>query len=196
VRPGCGCRRRKHTGLNRSKAPRRTRAPSMLSYPALQLLPDRISRSARVEFRTRRPTVPFSVHQNRCKTTSFAGPPLISLMRKLTPVQIDASNDGFELPVSAWHSGSRPLSRECGNRTGFNGCGAARCSRTSGLGGRQVSGTWKARTGLPLGVSQRGGRPDIIDFGNAVHTNCCDCREQLMLPAKVFDRCVLMSRFE
>src|SRR5262249_34785387 len=41
------------------------------------------------------------------------------------------------------------------------------------LGGWNVSGIWKARTGLPLGVTQSGGRPDLIDFKNAVNTNCC-----------------------
>src|SRR5207237_6483169 len=39
--------------------------------------------------------------------------------------------------------------------------------------GWQLSGIWRARTGLPLGVTQTGGRPDLIDFGNAVNQNCC-----------------------
>jgi hypothetical protein len=41
------------------------------------------------------------------------------------------------------------------------------------LGGWQLSGIWRARTGLPLGVTQTGGRPDIIDLENAVNKNCC-----------------------
>jgi hypothetical protein len=41
------------------------------------------------------------------------------------------------------------------------------------LGGWNVSGIWKARTGPPLGVTQTGGRPDLIDFGNAINTTCC-----------------------
>jgi hypothetical protein len=41
------------------------------------------------------------------------------------------------------------------------------------LGGWNVSGIWKARTGLPLGVTQTGGRPDLVDFGNAVNKDCC-----------------------
>jgi hypothetical protein len=41
------------------------------------------------------------------------------------------------------------------------------------LGGWQVSGIWKGRTGLPLGISQTGGRPDVVDIKNAVNQNCC-----------------------
>jgi hypothetical protein len=41
------------------------------------------------------------------------------------------------------------------------------------LGGWQLSGIWRARTGLPFTVSQTGGRPDIVDLENAVNTNCC-----------------------
>ena len=41
------------------------------------------------------------------------------------------------------------------------------------LGGWQISGIWRARTGLPLTVSQTGGRPDIIDLEHAVNTKCC-----------------------
>jgi len=41
------------------------------------------------------------------------------------------------------------------------------------LGGWQISGIWKARTGLPLGVSQTGGRPDIVSFDSAVNKKCC-----------------------
>jgi TonB dependent receptor len=41
------------------------------------------------------------------------------------------------------------------------------------LGGWNISGIWKGRTGLPLGATQTGGRPDLIDFGNAVNTTCC-----------------------
>jgi len=41
------------------------------------------------------------------------------------------------------------------------------------LGGWNFSGIWRARTDLPLGVTQTGGRPDIIDFGNAINKACC-----------------------
>ncbi len=41
------------------------------------------------------------------------------------------------------------------------------------LGGWQISGIWKARTGLPLGVTQTGGRPDMIDIKSAVNLKCC-----------------------
>ncbi len=41
------------------------------------------------------------------------------------------------------------------------------------LGGWNISGIWRARTGLPLGVTQTGGRPDLIDFKNAINGNCC-----------------------
>jgi hypothetical protein len=41
------------------------------------------------------------------------------------------------------------------------------------FGGWQVSGIWRARTGSPLGVSQTGGRPDILDIDGAVNKNCC-----------------------
>ena len=41
------------------------------------------------------------------------------------------------------------------------------------LGGWNISGIWKARTGQPLGVTQTGGRPDLLDVKGAVNTNCC-----------------------
>lgn len=41
------------------------------------------------------------------------------------------------------------------------------------LGGWQISGIWRARTGQPLGVTQTGGRPDVIDIEGAVNKNCC-----------------------
>ena len=41
------------------------------------------------------------------------------------------------------------------------------------LGGWQIAGIWRARTGLPLTVTQTGGRPDIIDLKSAVNTTCC-----------------------
>src|SRR5262245_58380792 len=41
------------------------------------------------------------------------------------------------------------------------------------LGGWNVGGIWRGRTGLPLGVTQTGGRPDLVDFKNAVNTQCC-----------------------
>jgi hypothetical protein len=41
------------------------------------------------------------------------------------------------------------------------------------LGGWQVSGIWRARTGIPLTISQTGGRPDIVNFNGAVDKNCC-----------------------
>ncbi len=41
------------------------------------------------------------------------------------------------------------------------------------LGGWNISGIWRARTGLPLGVTQTGGRPDILDLEGAVNTKCC-----------------------
>jgi hypothetical protein len=40
------------------------------------------------------------------------------------------------------------------------------------LGGWNISGIWRARTGLPLGVTQTGGRPDLVS-DNAVNTTCC-----------------------
>jgi hypothetical protein len=56
------------------------------------------------------------------------------------------------------------------------------------LGGWQISGIWKARTGLPLGVTQTGGRPDIIDFGNAVNKNCCSFGNLQYLNPAAFQR--------
>lgn len=61
------------------------------------------------------------------------------------------------------------------------------------LGGWQVSGIWKARTGLPLGVSQTGGRPDIIDFGNAVNTNCCSFGNLQYLNPAAFQRVTVIT---
>jgi hypothetical protein len=41
------------------------------------------------------------------------------------------------------------------------------------LGGWNISGIWRARTGLPLGVTQTGGRPDLISLDTAVNEKCC-----------------------
>ena len=41
------------------------------------------------------------------------------------------------------------------------------------LGGWNISGIWRARTGLPLGVTQTGGRPDLLDVEGAVNKTCC-----------------------
>ncbi len=41
------------------------------------------------------------------------------------------------------------------------------------LGGWQFSGIWRAQTGVPIGVTQTGGRPDIVDIEGAVNPNCC-----------------------
>jgi len=41
------------------------------------------------------------------------------------------------------------------------------------LGGWQISGIWRAATGRPFGVTQTGGRPDIVDLQGAVNPNCC-----------------------
>jgi carboxypeptidase family protein len=41
------------------------------------------------------------------------------------------------------------------------------------LGGWNIAGIWRARTGQPLGVTQTGGRPDLLDVNGAVNTTCC-----------------------
>ena len=41
------------------------------------------------------------------------------------------------------------------------------------LGGWSLSGIWRGRTGQPLGVTQTGGRPDLLDGNGAVNTKCC-----------------------
>jgi hypothetical protein len=41
------------------------------------------------------------------------------------------------------------------------------------LGGWNISGIWRARTGLPLGVTQTGGRPDLLSKDTAVNGQCC-----------------------
>jgi hypothetical protein len=41
------------------------------------------------------------------------------------------------------------------------------------LGGWQISGIWRTQTGVPIPVTQTGGRPDIIDMKGAVNRNCC-----------------------
>src|SRR5688572_11591165 len=40
------------------------------------------------------------------------------------------------------------------------------------LGDWQLSGIWRGRSGEPLGVSQTGGRPDLIDIKGAVNKQC------------------------
>ena len=41
------------------------------------------------------------------------------------------------------------------------------------LGGWNVSGIWRGRTGLPIGVTQTGGRADLVDFKHGVNEACC-----------------------
>jgi hypothetical protein len=41
------------------------------------------------------------------------------------------------------------------------------------LGGWEVSGIWRAQTGENLGVTQTGGRPDLLDIEGAVNKKCC-----------------------
>ena len=41
------------------------------------------------------------------------------------------------------------------------------------LGGWEISGIWRAQTGENLGVTQTGGRPDLLDIKGAVNKNCC-----------------------
>lgn len=41
------------------------------------------------------------------------------------------------------------------------------------LGGWQISGIWRAETGTNLGVTQTGGRPDLLDIKGAVNKSCC-----------------------
>jgi len=54
------------------------------------------------------------------------------------------------------------------------------------LGGWNIAGIWRARTGLPLGATQTGGRPDFVDFTNAVNDNCCSYRNVQYLNAAAF----------
>jgi hypothetical protein len=56
------------------------------------------------------------------------------------------------------------------------------------LGGWELAGIWKARTGLPLGISQTGGRPDMIDGENAVNKKCCSFGNLQYLNAAAFQR--------
>jgi hypothetical protein len=56
------------------------------------------------------------------------------------------------------------------------------------LGGWEISGIWKARTGLPLAVTQTGGRPDMIDPEGAVNKNCCSFGNLRYLNAAAFQR--------
>jgi hypothetical protein len=52
------------------------------------------------------------------------------------------------------------------------------------LGGWQVAGIFRARTGEPLIVTQAsskaGSRPDVIDAGNAINQKCCDINNNVM----------------
>ena len=41
------------------------------------------------------------------------------------------------------------------------------------FGGWQISGIWKGMTGIPIRLTQTGGRPDILDIKRAVNTECC-----------------------
>jgi hypothetical protein len=41
------------------------------------------------------------------------------------------------------------------------------------LGGWQISSIWNGRTGVPITITQSGGRPDIVDFQGAVNKTCC-----------------------
>jgi len=41
------------------------------------------------------------------------------------------------------------------------------------LGGWQISGIWRSSSGVPIPITQTGGRPDILDIHNAVNQNCC-----------------------
>jgi len=54
------------------------------------------------------------------------------------------------------------------------------------LGGWNLSGIWRGRTGLPLGVTQTGGRPDLIDPDKAVNKTCCSYGNLQYLNADAF----------
>jgi len=41
------------------------------------------------------------------------------------------------------------------------------------LGGWSISGIWKAQTGIPMTITQTGGRPDLLDVKGAINKNCC-----------------------
>ena len=41
------------------------------------------------------------------------------------------------------------------------------------FGGWQVSGIWRSQTGSPIQINQTGGRPDLLDIGNALNKECC-----------------------
>jgi carboxypeptidase family protein/TonB-dependent receptor-like protein len=41
------------------------------------------------------------------------------------------------------------------------------------LGGWNISGIWSVRTGVPLQITQTGGRPDLLDIKGAINDNCC-----------------------
>jgi hypothetical protein len=56
------------------------------------------------------------------------------------------------------------------------------------LGGWEISGIWKARTGQPLGITQTGGRPDMIDPENAINKNCCSFGNVQYLNPAAFQR--------
>jgi hypothetical protein len=51
-----------------------------------------------------------------------------------------------------------------------------------------VSGIWRGRTGSPLGVSQTGGRPDIVDIKGAVNSGCCSFGNLQYLNPAAFQR--------
>jgi hypothetical protein len=61
------------------------------------------------------------------------------------------------------------------------------------LGGWQIAGIWRGRTGLPMRITQTGGRPDIIDLKGAVNTACCSYGNLQYLKVAAF-RLVDISR--
>lgn len=56
------------------------------------------------------------------------------------------------------------------------------------LGGWEISGIWRSRTGENLGVTQTGGRPDLIDFKGAVNKKCCSHGNLQYLNPAAFQR--------
>jgi hypothetical protein len=54
------------------------------------------------------------------------------------------------------------------------------------LGGWGISGIYRAQTGEPLGVTQTGGRPDLLDMKGAVNKNCCSYGNLMYLNRAAF----------